>query len=93
MNDSRVLAKYWGRLILYKIFIIVIVSMKLTTISIKPETYRRLKELGYMGESFDHLVLRILDKVDKKNGDKRQLENFENCDLKPLFESLLGDRE
>jgi hypothetical protein len=70
MNDLRVPVKCWGGLILYKIFIIVIISMKLTTISIRPETYRRLKELGYMGESFDHLVFRILDKVDKKNGNK-----------------------
>ena len=39
-----------------------------TTIGIQKDTKRRLARLGNKGETFDQILIRILDKMENKNG-------------------------
>jgi hypothetical protein len=39
-------------------------NRKRTTISLNHEVYSRLERYGKFGESFDHLIKRILDELD-----------------------------
>ena len=45
-------------------------SVKYHNIPVKPETYEKLKKLGYVGDSFDSVIEKLLEGNRTKENDK-----------------------